>query len=111
MRFAPEWQKALTRVSTKVVNLLLDRWPQRLLLADDTDAKVRVGLGRKLLMNRGQSHNQIQWAGARRTETLNGIPAFLYSLLHELKNRIEPGFDLRIGRQALDGRSKLAQGT
>jgi hypothetical protein len=35
----------------------------------DTDAKVHAGLGRKLLMNRGQSHNQIQWAGARRTET------------------------------------------
>ena len=75
-------------LSSKTVNFLLDRRPQRLLLADDTDAKVHTGLSRNFLTNGGQSHNQIQWARVRRTEILNGLPAFVYPLLHELQNWI-----------------------
>ena len=60
-------------LSSNAVNLLLDRRPQRLLLAEDTDVKVHTGLRREFVTNCGQSHNQIQWARVRRTETLNGI--------------------------------------
>src|SRR4029077_20082100 len=67
------------------VNLVLDRRPQRLLLPDDIDVKVHTVLGRKFLVDRRQSDNQIPSARVRRTETLNCIPAFLYPQLQDVK--------------------------
>jgi len=92
------------RFSPEPVNLLLDRRSQRLLVADDSDVKVDTRLRGEFLTNRRKSRDQIQRAGARRSKSLNGFPAFLYPLPHELKNRVKLGFDLRVGHRLDDSK-------
>jgi hypothetical protein len=73
---------------TSVPVVGFERWPQRLLPADDGDAKVHVGLRRKLLPDAGQSQNQIRRVKVGRTETLNSVAALLYPVLRKLENLI-----------------------
>lgn len=76
------------RLSANAVNLVPDARPQRLLPAGDTDAKVDIGWNREFLLNAGQGQNQIQRVRVRRTQVSNRVPAFLYPLVHDLKNAI-----------------------
>ena len=45
-------------LSTDAIDLLLNCWPQRLLLADNTGPEVHTGLGQKFLTNSGQSRRE-----------------------------------------------------
>src|SRR6516225_10877198 len=98
------------RFFTNAVNLLPDVWSQWLLAAFDADAKVDIGRHPEFLLNPGQRQNQVPGAGVGRTQTLNRGPAFLYPLLHELKNLLQLWLDWRAGRQVLHGRVELHRG-
>src|SRR5262249_985941 len=94
------------RLPANPVNLLPDGWRQRLLPAGDSDAKINLGLRRRFLPNKREGLNQIRM-GVGTAETLDGAPALLDPLAHDLQNPLQPRFDRRVRRYVMQRRGQV----